>query len=98
MATESRTRMITRMSGQHSRLCHRLRIRIQRTDVIGIAVDHPGAEVGEFLADKRGTGMMGRQAPVFWSKTEGYRHVELAEGIHLPVEPIERVRAETVGP
>ena len=66
--------------------------------MIGIAIDHAGTEIGEFLAFNRGTGVVWRNAPVFRREAESHRDIEVTKRIHLPVEPVERIWAEAVGP
>src|SRR3954471_23565229 len=41
---------------------------------------------------------MGRYAAMLGGEAEGDRDVELGERLHLPVEPVERVRAKAVRP
>jgi hypothetical protein len=72
--------------------------RLRRPDVIAVAVDHAGTELREFRIDQRGARVMWGDAAMFWREAKGDGDIELGQGIDLPVEPGERVRAEAVGP
>ena len=48
---------------------------------------HGTAEFGEFGRHQRRAGMMRSDAAMFRREAESHRHVEVAQRIHLPVEP-----------
>src|SRR5438067_3314235 len=98
MPTESSTRTSARMSADQYGLCAPGRRPRWSDNMVAVPVDHAGAEVREFLGDERRAGMMGGYATRLRSETECHRHVEIGERIHLPVEPIERIGTQTVGP
>src|SRR5689334_377240 len=97
MPTESSTRTKARMSGTHrfERAVIATHLRRSRGR---IASDHRGAKVGELVWILRGAGVMRAQTAMLGRKAERNRHVEVGECIHLAVEPVERIRPETVGP
>ena len=57
-------------------------------DVIAVAVNHAGAEVREFRVDKRGAGVMWRDAPMFRREAKRDGDVELGQSIHLAMRQI----------
>src|SRR4051812_3982135 len=64
----------------------------------GIAVDHPGTEIGERLRLPGRTGVVRRDTEMLRREAEGHRHVEIGERVHLSIEPVDRAGAEAVGP
>src|SRR3546814_8901968 len=68
------------------------------SDLRGVAVDHPGAEIREGLRIVDRAAVMGGDAQMFGREAEGDGDVEIAERLHLPVEPVDRIGTEAVGP
>ena len=71
---------------------------LRRSDVIAVAVNHAGTELREFRIDLGGARVMWGDAPMFGREAKGDGNVEFGQGIHLSIEPGERVQAAAVGP
>ena len=63
-----------------------------------IAPDHLRAEIGKLVGIQRRAGVMRRDTAMLGSEAESKGNVELRQRIHLPIEPIDRIGAETIGP
>src|SRR5690606_30370027 len=63
-----------------------------------IPLDHPRAELGEPLRLARRAGVVRGDPQMLGCEAEGYRHVEIREGLHLPIEPLQRIGPEAVRP
>src|SRR5262245_64171694 len=63
-----------------------------------IALEHGGAEIGIFARIERRARVMRRDPPVLRREAEGDGDVERRQRLHLPVEPVERIGPEAVGP
>ena len=70
----------------------------RRSDVIAVAINHAGAEFRKLRVDLWGTRVMWGNAPMLRREAEGDGNVEFCQCIHLPIEPVERIVAEAVGP
>src|SRR5690606_28120557 len=63
-----------------------------------VSADHIAAKAREFVRHQRGARMMRHEAAMLWREAEGSGYVKVRQRFHLPVEPVERIRPETVGP
>src|SRR5215218_10323583 len=99
MPNESSTRTNARISHtyifEHSGMGRKRRTRACPGRV---ALHHRGAEIGELGRLARRAGVVRKNAAMFRRKAERHGHIEIAECIHLPIEPIEGIGAETVSP
>src|SRR3954463_2757931 len=99
MPNESSTRTNARISKtrrfENGGLRHRLDLRLWRPRV---ALHHRGAEFGELRRLPWRAGVVWKNAAMLRREAEGYREVQVAERVHLAIEPIECVRPEAVRP
>src|SRR5205085_5154348 len=65
---------------------------------VGVAGDHPGAELGVFLGALRWARVVRLDAAVLGREAERQRDVEALERAHLAIEPAVGAGAEAVGP
>ena len=64
----------------------------------GVAANHCGTELREFFSHFGCARVVWKDPAVLGREAESNSHVKIRERLHLPVEPGERIRTETVGP
>src|SRR6266404_3603498 len=63
-----------------------------------ITSGHLRAEIGELFDVPRRAGVMRADTFVLWCETEREGHLERFDGLHLPIEPLQRVGSKVISP